>query len=195
MNDYRVNIKVRNNRILEAIERSGAESGGKWCAEKGLPYSAVNNLINMTASPILKAGHLTSTARNLCDALDKLPEDLWSDEQIRPLEKNFTSLEMSHEQIMTLMPPEDTTYLTNFEHAIDSKKLVTVMAYATEGLTPQEQEVLKRRFFDDMTLEEVGHRLGVNKERVRQIEAKALRKMRHPSRSDELRAFIGGNDE
>jgi RNA polymerase primary sigma factor len=63
-------------------------------------------------------------------------------------------------------------------------------------LTPREEKVLKMRFgIDekaDHTLEEVGQNFDVTRERIRQIEAKALRKLRHPSRSKKLRAFVEG---
>ena len=62
------------------------------------------------------------------------------------------------------------------------------------GLTAREAKVLRMRFGIDMntdhTLEEVGKQFDVTRERIRQIEAKALRKLRHPSRSDHLRTFI-----
>lgn len=53
-------------------------------------------------------------------------------------------------------------------------------------LTPREERVLRLRYFEDMTLDEVGDEVGVCRERIRQIEAKALRKFRHPSRSKKL---------
>ena len=62
------------------------------------------------------------------------------------------------------------------------------------GLTPREAKVLRMRFGIDMntdhTLEEVGKQFDVTRERIRQIEAKALRKLRHPSRSETLRSFL-----
>jgi RNA polymerase primary sigma factor len=62
------------------------------------------------------------------------------------------------------------------------------------GLTPREAKVLRMRFGIDMntdhTLEEVGKQFDVTRERIRQIEAKALRKLRHPTRSDSLRSFL-----
>jgi|TARA_B110000977_G_C10733542_1_gene360039 RNA polymerase primary sigma factor len=62
------------------------------------------------------------------------------------------------------------------------------------SLTPREAKVLRMRFGIDMntdhTLEEVGKQFDVTRERIRQIEAKALRKLRHPSRSEQLRSFI-----
>jgi DNA-binding CsgD family transcriptional regulator len=70
-----------------------------------------------------------------------------------------------------------------------------------DSLTPREAKVLRLRFGIDMpseyTLEEVGEMFGVTRERIRQIEAKALRKMRHPARSDKLKTLLFddmGND-
>ena len=63
-------------------------------------------------------------------------------------------------------------------------------------LTPREEKVIKMRFGvgdgSEHTLEEVGQSFAVTRERIRQIEAKALRKLRHPSRSRKLRAFLEG---
>jgi len=62
-------------------------------------------------------------------------------------------------------------------------------------LTPREERVIKMRFGladgSEHTLEEVGQSFQVTRERIRQIEAKALRKLRHPSRSRKLKAFVG----
>ena len=67
-----------------------------------------------------------------------------------------------------------------------------------DGLTPREAKVLRIRFGiemdNDHTLEEVGKQFDVTRERIRQIEHKALRKLKHPTRSDKLRTFLGGND-
>ena len=66
-----------------------------------------------------------------------------------------------------------------------------------DSLTPREAKVLRMRFgvglSSDHTLEEVGKQFDVTRERIRQIEAKALRKLRHPSRSDKLKSFLDGN--
>ena len=54
-------------------------------------------------------------------------------------------------------------------------------------LTPREERVIRERFFNNKTLEEVGQTFSVTRDRIRQIEAKALRKMKHPSRSEILK--------
>ncbi|EGY53606.1 RNA polymerase sigma factor RpoD [Neisseria shayeganii] len=68
-----------------------------------------------------------------------------------------------------------------------------------ESLTPREAKVLRMRFGIDMntdhTLEEVGKQFDVTRERIRQIEAKALRKLRHPSRSDRLKSFLDSEEQ
>src|SRR5699024_7115133 len=83
--------------------------------------------------------------------------------------------------------PLDTTTVTGLEEATRS-----VLA----NLTSREAKVLRMRFGIDMnndhTLEEVGKQFDVTRERIRQIEAKALRKLRHPSRSEHLRSFLEG---
>jgi len=66
-----------------------------------------------------------------------------------------------------------------------------------ESLTPREEKVLRLRFGvneeSEHTLEEVGQKFAVTRERIRQIESKALRKLRHPSRSRKLKAFLEGS--
>ena len=67
-------------------------------------------------------------------------------------------------------------------------------AHVLHTLSPREEKVVKMRFGledgSEQTLEEVGRSFAVTRERIRQIEAKALRKLRHPARSRKLRAFL-----
>ena len=84
--------------------------------------------------------------------------------------------------------------------AFDDAATLAGLKEATEEilstLTPREAKVLRMRFGIEMntdhTLEEVGKQFDVTRERIRQIEAKALRKLRHPSRSEKLRSFLEG---
>jgi RNA polymerase primary sigma factor len=81
--------------------------------------------------------------------------------------------------------------------AVISISLQEQTASMLKTLTPREEKVIKMRFGledgSEHTLEEVGHSFAVTRERIRQIEAKALRKLRHPSRSRNLRTFIEGS--
>ncbi|MDD5295481.1 MAG: RNA polymerase sigma factor RpoD [Rhodocyclaceae bacterium] len=88
---------------------------------------------------------------------------------------------------------EDSTTLAPNDAAIYAS-LRDVTKEILDSLTPREAKVLRMRFGIEMntdhTLEEVGKQFDVTRERIRQIEAKALRKLRHPSRSDKLRSFL-----
>jgi len=86
---------------------------------------------------------------------------------------------------------------TNVESPIETATNIGLRETVSDvlaGLTPREAKVLRMRFGIDMntdhTLEEVGKQFDVTRERIRQIEAKALRKLRHPSRSETLRSFL-----
>ena len=85
----------------------------------------------------------------------------------------------------TLVSPSDA--VINMNLAEQTRKVLAT-------LTPREEKVLRMRFGigekSDHTLEEVGQDFEVTRERIRQIEAKALRKLRHPSRSKRLRSFV-----
>lgn len=181
MKDYRFTVKVRNNRLLRAIEAAGGNPGPKWCEANGLGYSGVNHLVNMTSGPLTAQGQLTVTAARLCDVLGKLPDELWSNEQIYPVEKNFSELEMDYSQVCALLPKEEQSYLPDYS-ALDAAKTKAVVERVLDSLTNREGFVMRMLYQKELTHDEVGEQLGVTGLRVRQIEAKALRKLKHPSR-------------
>jgi RNA polymerase primary sigma factor len=91
---------------------------------------------------------------------------------------------------------EDKT-ITNPADAVINTNLREITEEVLKTLTPREEKVIKMRFGlesggSEHTLEEVGQHFAVTRERIRQIEAKALRKLRHPSRSRKLKAFLDG---
>jgi len=78
--------------------------------------------------------------------------------------------------------------------AATSSSLIGATRDILQTLTTREAKILRMRFgigmHTDHTLDQVGKQFGVTRERIRQIEAKALRKLRHPSRSEDLRSFL-----
>ena len=88
---------------------------------------------------------------------------------------------------------EDKNTIQPIDTAIQSSLRETI-AEVLESLTPREERIIRMRFglgmTSDHTLEEVGNTFSVTRERIRQIEAKALRKLKHPSRSRVLRSFL-----
>ena len=134
------------------------------------------------------------------------PEEL-SKKLRMPLEKVRKVLKISKEPVSLEKPVgdeedsslgdfiEDTKALAPLEQAIKSN-LSEATTKILSTLTPREERVLRMRFGvgmnTDHTLEEVGLQFSVTRERIRQIEAKALRKLKHPSRSKQLKSFLEG---
>jgi len=89
------------------------------------------------------------------------------------------------------IPSEDE--LEKLEATIDLDRLRAALKSTMSSLKPVERSVLTQRFFNDMSLAQVARLMSLTPERIRQIEAKALRKMRHPVRADHLAPFVDPN--
>lgn len=175
--DYRITVKVRNNRILKAIEDVGGNIGAKWCEANGLGYMRVNAFIQLKSGPLNANGDLFPDALRLCEVLGKLPEELWSNEQLYPLERNFSEMEMDYSQVVAMLPAEQQSYLPDYSH-LEQEQAKKLIGRALSTLTDRERKLIQMRFEDDLHLENCAKYFDVTRERVRQIEAKALRKLR-----------------
>ncbi len=151
------------------------------------------NKVKKASSQLLHENGHEPTAEEIADFLD-MPEDKVRD--IMRIAQEPVSLE-------TPIGEEEDSHLGNFipdedavapEDAASMSLLKEQLDEVLQTLTPREAKVLRMRFgLDDgnpQTLEEVGAEFNVTRERIRQIEAKALRKLRHPSRSKKLRDFL-----
>lgn len=180
MKDYRVTVKVRNNRLLKAIEDAGGTPGMKWCEANGLRYDKVNDLINMTCSPLTAKGELCLEAAKLCDVVNKLPDELWSKQQLYPLEKNFSELEMDHTQVLAhLSISKEQSYLPDFS-GLEQIQARALIEKALDTVSTRERNVILLLFMKECSLDDVAGRLGVTVERAQQIRDRALKKMRRP---------------
>lgn len=180
MKDYRVLLKVKNNRILEAIENSGFDNVNKFCDYFNIAPSNIYDYINLKSSPLNAEGNLYKSAQLLCDALGLLPEDLWSKEQVRPLEKNFAELKMSYDEILKTLPFEQTSY--EFIDSVEIKQKIDGIKNALSELTDREKKVIDLIYYQDKNLTEISKIFNLSFQRIQQIEGKALRKLRHPAR-------------
>ena len=152
---------------------------------------------------------LVRTSRQMLHEIGRepTPEEL-AERLGMPLDKVRKVLKIAKEPISLETPigDEEDSHLGDF---IEDQQIVSpAEAFITldlqeqtksvlQTLTPREEKVIKMRFGvgegSEHTLEEVGQDFAVTRERIRQIEAKALRKLRHPSRSRRLKTFLEGN--
>ena len=189
MNEYRVKVGIRNNLLLKAIEGTGCKSVAEFCRNNGLNVNYVNSIVCMRVAPLNKSGEFSKIAKELMEVLGACPTDLWTVEQLTiKLSKNsverdidFASMQAalgcnSGFPIITELP----------ESAAQSSELKKIIKQSLDGLTMRERQVISMRHGQDMMLTEIADDIGVGKERVRQIEAKALRKLRDPNRFKSL---------
>ena len=122
---------------------------------------------------------------------DKVLEILKRDKNVVSLD---TPIKEDEDSSLVEFIPSDANLDDVVIHEVEQKNLREKIDELLTGLNDQEQKVLRMRFGldddDPKTLEEIGKVFGVTRERIRQIEAKALRKMRHPSRSKKLKDFL-----
>jgi len=151
------------------------------------------NKLNRVSRQMLQEMGREATPEELAERMD-MPED-----KIRKV------LKIAKEPISMETPigDDEDSHLGDFIEDVNGASpiddatetgLIDATRSVLNGLTARESKVLRMRFGIDMntdhTLEEVGKQFDVTRERIRQIEAKALRKLRHPSRSDHLRSFL-----
>lgn len=176
---YRVTVKVRNANLLRAIEQAGHAVGGKFAELVGIKYTDLNDLANMKTRPIDRNGDLKPAVEKLCIYLNKMPSELFDFDQMHnALDQNSAEFEADSNAISALCGRVSSL---DTQLAVDS---------AISTLTEREQKVIRLRFgidCEETTLRDIGNALGITQERVRQIEIKAMRKLRLPSRSDALK--------
>ena len=185
--DYRVTVKVRNARIINALAEMGEVVGAKVSAKIGIPYSKLLALSNLAISPIDKDGNVIAEVLKICDFTNKMPLELFSPDQIVPLETNTAEVEMTADEVETLMLSSSGSH--NPEKLLSDSQSAQAIKDLLDTLSPRESKILQLRYgmdCDTHTYEEIGKVFEVTKDRIRQIEAKALRKMRHPSRAKKL---------
>jgi RNA polymerase sigma factor (sigma-70 family) len=200
MREYRVKVTVRNNLLLTAIEDAGYKSQAEFARAAELSTTMVNDLVAMRVAPIGERGEFIENAKRIMEVLGACPTDLWTEEQLNmSLKRNTSERVYGKDDLALYMNNKEEMLLDfNISKNIEEKEIHALVEDRIDSLTPREAKVLRLRFGIDIdrdhTLEEIASMFNVTRERARQIEAKALRKMRHPSRSEDLKGLIDGQE-
>jgi RNA polymerase sigma factor (sigma-70 family) len=191
MKEFRLKVSVRNNLLLSAIESQGYVSVAEFERACELGSGSINNLVAMREAPILQSGEFSQKAKLVMEVLGAAPTDLWTEQQLTiKLKTNSGERAIDANLVQHLLEQKNRNdYLPSPEDLLLAAETSAIVNEVLRTLNPREKEVLHERFSNDSTLDEVGKIHGVHKERVRQIEAKALRKLRDKKRAPILKEF------
>ena len=201
MNEFSIRVKVYNNQLRQRRLELGL-TGTKLAKEIGVSVQLYCALERLKTSPLTSKGEWTAAAKKLsayhCVSADELfPDAVQAIQGPVVVERTVSASDLEglafgcgHANILDMLPSE----------IVEISEVYGALDKALRSLSAREEIILRQRFGigadggggEEMSLAEIGTGLGLTRTRIRQIEATALRKLRHPSRTRPIKAAVFG---
>ena len=190
--DFEVTVRVRNNHLKSRRDELGFTQG-QLAEAAGFSKGQYGALESLRDSPLDHKGQWRNIALSLASFFDVMPGDLFPPDVIG-IETAVATRTVNASDLLAITNGSRRLALPASD-AYDAQELAGCFDDVLSTLSPKQQFVIKGRFYEDKTLEELGQDLFLTRDAVRQIESKALRMLRHPGRAGPLRPFVEGAEE
>lgn len=181
MKDYRIEIKVKNNLLWNAMQSKGIKNVAQLSKELNLNPSLIGRYLNLKENVYDRYGNYKNSFERICNYFNMMPVELYPEERMNdPLLKNTGSVEVSGAELKQLSgieaDPLALIHQEQVQYAVH--KLIDLVSKREAKVIRMKHGIGDR----EHTFEEIGHELGVSKDRARQIHEAAVRRMRYSQR-------------
>ena len=189
MKDYELQIAVKNAPLLNLMRENGYETAADLSRACGISQKYIGDILNLKKPLFTKRGEVNIHAQKIADFFRVMPDMLYPENHhFEGLDKNKASVQIEAEQMFALTHIVETDPEALLEH----QQMIDVTTDVLDSLSSKEKDVLHKRFQEEMTYQQIASFYNVSNAWIQQIEQRAMRKLRHPNRSEELRQFIHG---
>ena len=191
VSDYHLQLKVKNGYLIALMQEWGITTASELSRQTGVDQVKLGHILNLKTTAYRKDGHTVLKAvQILCDFFGVSVEAIFPEQHLRcAVAQNTFSADVN------LYEMQQITGLaaTNPEQVLEYFQTENRDAFEdmVKSLPPREQNVLRLRIKDDLTLEQTGECINVSKERVRQLEMRAYRRLRNPKCKSNLEDAAG----
>lgn len=189
--EYRVITRVKNNLLLSAIEKAGYKTVSEFGKKANICITALCDIASFRQSPLDKNGDWRPIVHRMCEALNKMPCELFTERQMYLTGARAKTVEVSEAEAVWAL---ENIVTADPQKMLETQELHNALRAALDMLTPREKEILTLYYGLDgpaLGLHEISEKFGVTRARIAAIRDRGLRKLRHPYRSREIKEMLG----